>query len=597
MPALRSLNHLFFDAVDRFGTKQAALRYKRRGVWQDMSHQELLRRVQHAALGFRELGAKAGDRIAILSHNRPEWAIADYASLTGRFVTVPVYPALPAAQVSHILRDSGAVIAVVEDLEQYHKIKTHRRSLPQLRATVILDPAEDLGDAIAFSHLIRQGAAAAAKYPHYKAEALEAEPEDLASILYTSGTTGEPKGVMLTHGNFCSNIHAALEVLPIGPSDSCLSFLPLSHAFERMAGHFAMLHAGATINYAESFDTVATDLLEVRPTIVLAVPRFYEKIYAKVLGLAAEGGALRRRVFFWSRRIGYSWAEHRLKGKRVPLSLQLRYAAADRLVFAKLRKRTGGRIRYFVSGGAPLPPEVGWFFFAAKLPILEGYGLTETSPVVSVNPLERPKIGTVGKPLPGVEVKIADDGEILVRGPNVMKGYYNRPDATAEAIDQEGFFHTGDIGELDPDGYLKITDRKKDLIVTAGGKNIAPQPIENLVRSSKFVANAIMVGDRRPYTILLVVPEIEELRRWASERKLPEMDTAALLKHPDVIAKVEREVMLQLRDVARFEMPKKVVLLERDFSIEEGELTPTLKVKRRVVEDKYRDLIERAYSQ
>lgn len=597
MPGPRSLNHLFFDAVDRFATKQAALRYKKRGAWQDLSHQELLRRVQHAALGFRELGAVPGDRIAIVSHNRPEWAIADYASLTGRFVTVPVYPTLPAAQVSHILRDSGAAIAVVEDLEQYQKIEAHRGALPQLRAIVILDPAEDPSEAIAFSHLIRQGAAAEAKYPDYKAEALEAGPEDLASILYTSGTTGEPKGAMLTHGNFCSNIHAALEVLPVGPSDSCLSFLPLSHAFERMAGHFAMLHSGATINYAESRDTVAADLLEVRPTIVLAVPRFYEKIYASVLGLADRGGALRRRFFFWSRRIGYSWAEHRLKGKQVPLSLRFRYALADRLVFAKLRSRTGGRIRYFVSGGAPLSPEVGWLFFAAQLPILEGYGLTETSPVVSVNPLEAPKISTVGKPLPGVEVKIADDGEILVRGPNVMKGYYNRPDATAEAIDQEGFFHTGDIGEFDPDGYLKITDRKKDLIVTAGGKNIAPQPIENLVRSSKFVANAVMVGDRRPYTILLVVPEIEELRRWASERKLPEMDTAALLEHPDVIAKVEREVMLQLRDLARFEMPKKVVLLERDFSIEEGELTPTLKVKRRVIEDKYRDLIERAYSQ
>ncbi|GIW51760.1 MAG: AMP-dependent synthetase [Gemmatimonadales bacterium] len=597
MPAPRSLNHLFFEAVDRFSTKRAALRYKARGAWQDISHQELARRVQHTAIGFRELGASPGDRIAIVSHNRPEWAISDYGALTGRFVTVPVYPTLPAGQVAHILRDSGAAIAVVEDLEQYEKIKAHKESLPELRAIVILDPADGLGEAIAFSHLMRQGAAAESKHPNYKAQALEAGPDDLASIIYTSGTTGEPKGVMLTHGNFCSNIHAALEVLPIGPSDSCLSFLPLSHAFERMAGHFAMLHAGATINYAESFDTVAADLLEVRPTIVLAVPRVYEKIYARALAAADQGGAFRRRIFFWSRRIGRAWAEHRLSGKPVPLTLKLQYAAADRLVFAKLRSRTGGRIRYFVSGGAPLSPEVAWFFFAAKLPILEGYGLTETSPVVSVNPLEAPKIGTVGRPLPGVEVRIAEDGEILVRGPNVMKGYYNRPEASAEAIDQDGFFHTGDIGELDSDGYLKITDRKKDLIVTAGGKNIAPQPIENLARSSKFVLNAVMVGDRRPYPILLVVPDMEEVKRWAAERKLPEMDTAALLQHPDVVAKIEREVMLQLRDVARFEMPKKIALLERDFSIEDGELTPTLKVKRRVIEEKYRDLIERTYAE
>ncbi len=597
MPAPRSLNHLFFDAVDRFSTKRAALRYKSGGAWQDLSHQELARRVQHAAIGMRELGAAPGDRIAIVSHNRPEWAIADYAALTGRLVTVPVYPALPAAQVAHLLRDSGAVIALVEDFEQYQKLGLHRDSLPKLRATVILDPADDLPDAISFSDLLRQGAAAEKKYPGYRAEALEAGPDDLASIIYTSGTTGEPKGVMLTHGNFCSNIHASLEVLPIGPSDSCLSFLPLSHALERTAGHFAMLHAGAKINYAESFDTVASDLLEVRPTIVLAVPRVYEKLYTAVLKAVSQGGALRRRVFFWSRRIGHAWAQHRVSGEPVPLPLRLQYAVADRLIFAKLRGRTGGRIRYFVSGGAPLSPEVGWFFFAAKLPILEGYGTTETSPVVSVNPLEAPKIGTVGKPLPGVEVKIAQDGEILVRGPNVMKGYYNRPEASAEAIDRDGFFHTGDIGELDADGYLKITDRKKDLIVTAGGKNVAPQPIENLARSSRFVSNAVMVGDRRPYTILLVVPEIEELRRWATERKLPEMNPVALLQHPDVVAKLEREVMLQLRDVARFEMPKKIVLLERDFTIEEGELTPTLKVKRRVIEEKYRDLIERAYAQ
>jgi long-chain acyl-CoA synthetase len=595
--APQSLNHLFFDAVERFSTKRAALRYKAGGAWQEISHQELARRVQHAAAGFRELGAAPGDRIAILAHNRPEWAVADYASLTGRFVTVPVYPSLPAAQVAHILRDSGAAIAVVEDLEQYRKIAEHKDSLPQLRATVILDPVEDLPEAIAFSHLLRRGAAAEDHYRDSKERALEAGPDDLATIIYTSGTTGEPKGVMLTHGNFCSNIHSALQVLPIGPADSCLSFLPLSHAFERMAGHFAMLHAGATINYAESFDTVASDLWEVRPTIVLAVPRVYEKIYARALSLADQGGALRRRIFFWARRIGRTWAEHRLSGKRLPLSLRLQYIAADRLIFAQLRNRTGGRIRYFVSGGAPLSAEVAWFFFSAGLPVLEGYGLTETSPVVSVNPLEAPKIGTVGKPLPGVEVKIAEDGEILVRGPNVMKGYYNRPEATREAIDRDGFFHTGDIGELDAEGYLKITDRKKDLIVTAGGKNIAPQPIENLVNSSKFVLNAVMVGDRRPYTILLVVPEIRELKKWAAERKLPEMDTAALLQHPDVVAKMEREVMLQLRDVARFEMPKKIVLLEKDFSLEEGELTPTLKVKRRLIEEKYRDLIERAYAE
>lgn len=592
----RSLNHLFFDAVERFSTKRAALRYKAGGTWRDISHRELARRVQHAALGFRELGARREDRIAIVSHNRPEWAIADYAALTARCVTVPLYPTLPAAQVGQILRDSGSVIVVVEDREQYAKIAEQRESLRELRAVVILEPEEELGGAIAFQHLLRQGAGAEARYRDYQSAALEAEPDDLASLIYTSGTTGEPKGVMLTHGNFCSNIEAALQVLPIGPSDSCLSFLPLSHAFERMAGHFAMLHAGATINYAQSFDTLASDLLEVRPTIVLAVPRVYEKISARASSAASQGGALKRRIFFWAQRVGYSWAQLSVAGQPIPPLLGLQQAIADRLVFAKLRQGTGGRIRYFVCGGAPLSPDVAWFFFAARLPVLEGYGLTETSPVVSVNPLQAPKIGTVGKPLPGVEVRIAPDGEILVRGPNVMKGYYRRPEATREAIDEEGFLHTGDIGELDRDGYLRITDRKKELIVTAGGKNIAPQPIENLVRANKFVSNAVMVGDRRPYTILLVVPEMRELRSWAAERKLPELDTEAFLKHPEVVAKMEREVMLQLREVARFEMPKKIILLAQDFSIEQGELTPTLKVKRRVVENRYRELIERAYA-
>jgi long-chain acyl-CoA synthetase len=334
---------------------------------------------------------------------------------------------------------------------------------------------------------------------------------------------------------------------------------------------------------------------EVRPTVVLAVPRLYEKIYGRVLENAMAGSSLKRRIFFWAKRNGEAWAERVLAEEPVPAGLGLRRAMGDRLVFSKLRDRTGGRIRFFVSGGAPLSADIARFFFAAGLPILEGYGLTESSPVICVNPVDKPKLGTVGPAIAGVEVRIAEDGEVLARGPNIMKGYHNKPEATREAVDADGWLHTGDIGELDADGYLRITDRKKDIIVTAGGKNIAPQPIENLIKTSSFVVNAVMIGDKRRFPIMLVVPNRDALVKWAEGRGLATADYDRLLEHPDAVAKVEREVMANLRDLASYETPKKFVLLANDFTIEAGELTPTLKVKRRIVEQRYRDVIERAY--
>jgi long-chain acyl-CoA synthetase len=364
-----------------------------------------------------------------------------------------------------------------------------------------------------------------------------------------------------------------------------------------MAGHYVMFHCGTTINYAESVEQVPVNLQEVKPTVVLSVPRLFEKIYARVLENAMAGGAVKRRIFFWARRNAEQWADLRLADKPIPRTLELKKKLADKLVFSKLRARTGGRVRFFVSGGAPLNPEIAKFFYAAGLTIVEGYGLTETSPVIAVNPLDRLRIGAVGVVVPGVEAKIAPDGEILARGPNIMRGYYNKPEATREAIDEDGWFHTGDIGELDSDGYLKITDRKKDLIVTAGGKKVAPQPIENMIKTNQFVLNAVMVGDKRKYPSLLVVPDIDALRKWAEERNLATEDAASFLRAPDVVAKVEREVMGSLRDLASFEMPKKIALIEEDFTIERGELTPTLKVKRRVVEEKYQDKIEALYAE
>ena len=593
----QTLNDLYLDAVERFSSKRAALRYKADGIWHDITHQELARRVKHAALGLFQLGIQPGDKVAILSNNRPEWALADFASLTARCPDVPIYPTLPAGQVAYILRNSGAVAAFVSDREQYEKIAEARDDAPALRHVIVFDEVEGIEGpgVLTLARLIQQGAAAESKYPTYAEDARSVKPDDLATLIYTSGTTGDPKGVMLSHGNFASNVVAALKVVSIGPDDSALSVLPLSHSFERMAGHYTLFHAGATISYAESIDAVAANMGEVHPTVMLAVPRLYEKIYGRVLENALAGGGAKRKIFFWAKRNAEAWADLELVGKPIPAWLGLKKKIGDRLVFSKLQARTGGRIRFFVSGGAPLAPEIAKFFYAAGLKILEGYGLTETSPLISINPMEKPKMGSVGPPVPGVEVRIAEDGEILARGPNIMQGYYNKPEATAEAIDAEGWFHTGDIGELDSENYLRITDRKKDIIVTAGGKNIAPQPIENLVKMNSFVENAVMIGDRRKFPSMLIVPNAAAVTKWASERNLPTDDYGSLLEHPDVVAKIEREIMLNLRDLASYETPKKFALLKDDFTIEGGELTPTLKVKRRIVEKNYAEKIEQLY--
>lgn len=596
MNALETIPQLFFNSVEQFHTKRAALRYKANGEWRDITHQQLARRVHHAALGLREMGIQPGDRVAILSANRPEWAFADFGCLNAGITDVAIYPTLPPHQIRYLLEDSGSRLVFVENETQLAKVTEIRSDLPTLEHVVIFEEVET-PHAMAFSRLLALGNAAESKYASYREDALAIPPDQLATLIYTSGTTGDPKGVMLSHGNLTSNVLSAVHALPLGSSDSCLSLLPLSHSFERTAGFYAMFYGGATINYAESIDALMTNISEVRPTIMLSVPRLFEKIYARALEAALSGGAVKKRIFFWARRIGGAWADATLNGEAVSAGLALQRSIADRLVFSKLRKRTGGRLRYFVSGGAPLAPEIARFFHAARLPVLEGYGLTETSPVITVNPYTRPKIGTVGPAIAGVEVRIAEDGEILARGPNVMQGYFNKPEATAEAIDGEGWFHTGDLGELDEDGYLSITDRKKDIIVTAGGKKIAPQAIENRVKSSSFVHNAVMLGDRRKFAIILAVPDLAACAKWARSRNLAIPDQDNLLDVPEVAAKVEREVMVNLRDLARFEMPKKILLIKDDFTEERGELTPKMSVKRRVVEDHYRDRIEAAYAE
>jgi long-chain acyl-CoA synthetase len=591
-----TLTRLFFDAVARHD-KPDALQVKVDGVYHPISSRTLADRVRRLALGLHELGVKPGERVAIFSENCPEWALADYACLTASLTDVPLYPNLPSEQAAYIIRDSGAVAIFVRDAAEAAKIAEARATCPALR-TVITFAAErhaGVDRTIAEVEQLGEGVDDDARRAAYRERALAVQPDDLATLIYTSGTTGQPKGVMLTHDNLYSNVMAATLAIPFEGKDTGLSFLPLSHIFERMAGHYLMFHVGCSIAYAESIDTVPLDLQTVRPTLVLSVPRLYEKMYARVLENALSGGAIKKRIFFWARRVAERWADVKLAGGEPAGALALQYRIAQKLVFSKLQARTGGRLRYFVSGGAPLAPEINKFFYAAGLVILEGYGLTETSPVIAVNTPANFRIGSVGKPVAGVEVTIAADGEILTRGPHVMKGYYNKPEATAEAIDAEGWFHTGDIGEL-RDGFLAITDRKKDIIVTAGGKNIAPQPIENTIKTNKYVSQAVLIGDKRKFPVVLVVPNWDQLEKYATYKNIIWTDRAQLLAMPTIRAKMEKEVLGQLHGLARFEMPKKIALLEHDFSIERGELTPTLKVKRRVIDKSYKTVIDALYA-
>ncbi|MBV8878830.1 MAG: long-chain fatty acid--CoA ligase, partial [Planctomycetaceae bacterium] len=495
-----------------------------------------------------------GDRVAILSYNRLEWALADYACQLLGVVDVPIYSTLPADQCAFILKDSGAKAAFVENAEQAAKI---RGQVPHL---IAFDPAEG---AVPFDAFLKKDQDVSTAAVH---------PDDLATIIYTSGTTGVPKGVMLTHRNLVSNMLASGKAFDVTPGDTILSFLPLSHSFERIFDYL-FFWWGASIGYAEHVDKVADNMLEVRPTIMAAVPRFYEKVYSKIRKSVADQKPWKRGLFEWARSVGAQAAECRRHGKALPFGLKIRYGLAKLLVLKKLHGRVGGRIRFFVSGGGALSREVAEFFHSIGLPILEGYGLTETSPVLTVNRLGATRLGTVGPAIPGVELKIAADGEILARGPNIMKGYYNKPEETAQVI-QDGWFSTGDIGEIDAEGFLKITDRKKDLLKTSGGKYIAPGPIEGRLKLCPRILNAIVIGDRRKFPAALIVTA-----KGATREEIAK-DVAAL---NDTLAHHEQ--------IKRFE------LIDVDFSIEGGELTPTMKVRRRVVEQKYKALIDAIYAE
>ncbi|UCC83393.1 MAG: long-chain fatty acid--CoA ligase [Gemmatimonadota bacterium] len=590
---------LFLEAVDTH-RKPNALRYRKAGSWYDISHQQIYDDVKRVALGLAALSVEPGDRVAILSENRPEWLLTDFGCVMSGTISVPLYPSLPVDQICYMLRDSEATAAFVSTEEQLAKVRGAKADVPSLKYIIAYDEnVSRTSDVRTFVQLLELGGERVGELSddEYRARGLETDPHDTLTVLYTSGTTGQPKGVMLTHNNLYSNVRSTLQVLKIDSADTSLSVLPLCHVFERMAGNYTMFDSGATICYAESFAAVAENLLEIRPTVMTMVPRFYERTFAQVEEEARKGGSAHQNILSWAIDVADRRLDRKLEGKRVGPLLALQYGIADRLVFAKLRKGVGGRIRFFVSGGAPLSPTLARFFLSAGLPIVEGYGLTETAPVISLNRLERIRPGTVGEPIPGVEAAIAEDGEVLTRGPHVMRGYYKMPEETAAAIDPDGWFHTGDVGELSDDGYLKITDRKKDLIVTAGGKNIAPQPIEGRAKNNPYVSQVVMLGDRRRFPILVVVPDFGALESWAGSQGFDFDSREALVRDQRVIDFMESELLGSLADLAKFERPKKIALLPRELSIDAGEMTPTLKVKRRIIEEKYWDLIEPLYAE
>jgi long-chain acyl-CoA synthetase len=570
----------------------------------ELSSKEVFERIRDLSLGFRALGIGRGDRVAIIAESRPEWLLCDLAVLTGGAVTVPIYPTLSAAQAKYILHDSGARLAIVSTKLQLEKIQEVRHLLSALEAVVLMDapagaPVQGSPSVLSLEEVERRGHARMTGEwgagRGFRDDARTIVPEDLATIIYTSGTTGEPKGVMLTHGNLVSNMRGAADALDISQDDVALSFLPLSHAFERMVA-YVYLFCGVTIVFAESFDTVARDMGRVRPTVLTGVPRVYEKLHARITETAAASGGAKATLFRWALTAGLARAKAVLRGKTAGPLTSMAGAIGDRVVFSAIRAKLGGRLRFVASGSAPLSANVMEFFYAIGIPIIEGYGLTETAPILTFNPVNALRVGTVGRAIPGVELRIADDGEILARGPNIMTGYFNKPEATAAAL-EGGWFHTGDIGQIDPEGYLTITDRKKDLLVTSGGKKIAPQPIEAVLKHSPLVAEAVLLGDRRKYAASLIVPEFKALERRLKDLGRPPGTREELIARGDVIALYQEIIDALNRELSQYERIKRIALLPREFTVESGELTPTLKVKRKVVEEKWKEQIEALYSE
>jgi long-chain acyl-CoA synthetase len=593
--AFRSIPRLLLASAGARGPK-AALVDHRGAPDSVVTYEALGRAVEEVALGLDALGIGPGDRVAILSSNRPEWPICDLAIMALGGVTIPLHHVLPPNQVEYILRDSGARAAVVEGAAEMATIDTIAGRCPALDRVVLLAPPAAGRMPVSYDEVRAAGRDRRAADPGLFEHRLDAlEPDALCSIVYTSGTTGEPKGVMLHHRGFLTVVLASEPMLGLREDDVFLSFLPLSHLYERVAGHWCALYRGCTIAYARDVGTVLDDMARVRPTVMVSVPRVYEKLRGRVETAAAAAGPVARRLFRGALATGRRYQAARAAG-RAGLGLTAANGVAERLVFRKIRDKLGGRFRFPISGGAPLSVDTLDFFEAMGFHIVEGYGMTETHLIITLTPAGRTRRGSCGRPIPGVEVGVAADGEVLVRGDTVMRGYHHRDDLTRETIDTEGWLHTGDIGRLDEDGYLYITDRKKNLIVTAGGKNVAPAPIENALKSSAYIEEVCLVGDRRQFIAAVVVPDFAVLDAWARDHGLDPGDRDALVASPAVNALVMAEIRARQSDSAPYERVRKCVVLAEPFTFERGEFTPSLKVRRRVVEEHFAAQIEETYA-
>jgi long-chain acyl-CoA synthetase len=600
---IETIAQLFYQAAQR--NLPDALAAKHNGAYEPISHGELVARVERLALAMAARGLKTGDRVALMSENRPEWAIADFACAIQGLPDVTIYATLNAPQAAYILKDSQARWVLCSDRMQLDKVLDHWDQLPLLEAAVLIDgelPEGSGHNLMLWATLQEEGRGMEARRPEVRAWGDLRKSSDVLTLIYTSGTTGDPKGAVLTHGNLASNVVASLQAVQMGEGHRCLSFLPLTHIFERMAGQFLMFHIGASIYYAESVNTVPADLLLVRPTVLASVPRIYEKIYGRIYDGVASASLVKRLIFHWSMVAGRRVVTQ-LYENRTPSGWSgFCYGLARKLVFDKISARLGGRLGLAVSGGAPLGGRIMEFFWIVGVPILEGYGLTETSPVITINRYGEVLPGCVGRPLyqewnGRPFVKIAEDGEILCQGPNIMVGYWNNDKATQEAIDSDGYFHTGDIGHLDDRGRLYITDRKKELIVTSGGKKVAPQPIENILKVDKYISQAVLIGDQRNFISALIVPNFDSLVRWAGYKKITFSSHAELIRNPLALAKVQSRVERVNQQLSGYERIKKIALLDHEMTLEGGELTPSLKVKRRIVDQLYAAQIEGLYNE
>ena len=589
-----SIPQVFFDRAAQRGGKTAHM-VKRDGAWQEISWQELRDIVRHVARGLLTLDLQAGDRVAILSDSRTEWVQCDLGIMAAAGITVPIYASSTPDQAAYILQNSGAAAMFIDTSAQLDKILAVRDQVPTLKHIVMIvdNPPGDDESILTLADLIQRGRDAADQEAVLEARLQGLTPEHEATYVYTSGTTGPPKGVVQTHGNHLFMMESGSAVADIGEGDVNLLFLPLAHSFARFES-FLGFYQGWTTAFAESIEALSQNMREVRPMLVLSVPRVYEKVYASVQAGAA-GSAVKQAIFNWCVGVGRQASRLQQQGQPLPLGLRLKQGLAHRLVFHKLHDALGGRLRYFVSGGAPLAREIAEFFHAAGLLILEGYGLTETCPALTANRHDNYKFGTVGLALPGVELRLDDDGEIQARGPNIARGYYQRPEATAEVFLDDGWFATGDIGEIDADGFLRITDRKKDLLVTAGGKNVAPQNIENLLKGDPLISQAMVYGDRRPFLTAVLTLDMEAATSYARELGISGETAAELAGNPQVRTLLEGRVERVNQRLAPYETIKKFVIAREDFTEASNELTPTLKVKRQVVTQKYQEELDALY--